>query len=152
MYTYIKTTTRSETPLQTEASKTKIHTTPHIPEHFIETLRARGIKVRARHYRWVCSKTSPWLDFQLTRISKHERKSAINAPVILQNGGETHVTVRLADGREADGIAECNVQDPYVKRLGVYIATKRALAALKAQDKPVMVGGGGSIEGKLHQN
>ena len=112
----------------------KVHTAPHIPEHFIETLRSRGITVRAKHYRWVTPKTSPWLDSLLVRISKHERKSALNAPIILQNGGETYVTVTMPDGREADGVAVCSTADPYVKRLGVYLATKRALAVLKTRD------------------
>ena len=116
----------------------KTHSTPCVPEGFVEILRAQGIKVRARHYRWVVAKgmaTEP----VLSRISKHDRKALAAdfdkpyPPTILQNGGETHVAVTMPDGREAEGEAICSDKDLYDKRLGVYLATKRALALLKRQ-------------------
>lgn len=106
---------------------------PQPPERFVETLRSRGIKVRVKHYRWVAYDNEVFK----ARISKFERKNSVLQPRILQNGGETHVTVELSDGRTAQGIATCNTSDLYNKRVGVWIAAKRALASLKA-DKPVL--------------
>lgn len=108
--------------------------TPQPPERFVETLRARGIKVRVQHFRWV--QTFHGID--LYRVSKYGRKQETknlipNLP-IYQNGGETHVSVQLPDGREAKGVAVCSTADPYVKKLGVWIATKRALASLKNEN------------------
>lgn len=108
--------------------------TPQPPERFVETLRARGIKVRVQHYRWVNPYFEPWFGFELVRVSKFERKRSGRASFIGQNGGETHVSVQLPDGREAKGVAVCSTADPYVKKLGVWIATKRALASLKNEN------------------
>lgn len=104
---------------------------PQPPERFVETLRARGIKVRVQHYRWVNPYSEPWFGFELARVSKFDRKRSGYAPFIGQNGGETHVSVQLPDGREAKGVAVCSTADLYNKRLGVWIAAKRALASLK---------------------
>jgi hypothetical protein len=110
---------------------------PQPPERFVETLRARGIKVRVQHFRWVETFQGP----ELHRISKYGRKidtkNLIPLHPIFQNGGETHVSVQLQDGREAKGVAVCNTTDLYNKRLGVWIAAKRALAVLK-DEKPVL--------------
>ena len=115
----------------------KTDSATHVPERFVETLRAQGISVRARHYRWVIQEGMA-VEPILARISKHDRKALAAdlekpyPPTILQNGGETHVTVTMPDGREAQGEAICSDKDLYNKRLGLYLAAKRALAALKA--------------------
>jgi hypothetical protein len=122
-------------------SSAKTHPTEP-PARFVETLRARGLKVRVKHFRWVLNtaaflRGSPSERLELLRISKHERKKSteVPPPLIFQNGGETHVTVITPDGRESVGVAECSLKDPYNKRLGVYIAAKRALAGLKLKDR-----------------
>lgn len=111
----------------------KVKPAPQPPERFVETLRARGIKVRVQHYRWVHT----FRGVELHRVSKYGRKQDTKNLVppcpVYQNGGETHVSVQLKDGRTAEGIAVCSTADPYVKKLGVFIAAKRALASLKAQ-------------------
>lgn len=106
---------------------------PQPPEQFVETLRARGIKVRVQHYRWVSDSSAQRFGWELARVSKFDRKRSGHAPFIGQNGGETHVSVQLPDGREAKGVAVCSTADLYNKRLGVWIAAKRALAALKVE-------------------
>lgn len=121
----------------------RVKPAPQPPERFVETLRQRGIKVRVQHYRWVIPRNTLSLSFELARVSKYERKRSGRAPLIGQNGGETHVSVQLPDGREAKGVAKCSTADPYNKRLGVWLAAKRALAALKKQDTPVATSGGG---------
>lgn len=107
----------------------KVKPAPQPPERFVETLRARGIKLRVQHFRWL---DLPYGE-ELSRVSKHERKMRGKGNVfeIFQNGGETHVSVQLPDGREAKGVAVCSTADQYCKKVGVYVATKRALAALK---------------------
>jgi hypothetical protein len=123
-----------ENPVQREPEKT-ISLQP--PARFVEILRARGIKVRVQHYRWV----DTFEGAELHRISKYNRKIDIKNLIpldpIFQNGGETHVSIQLQDGREAKGVAVCNTTDLYNKRLGVWIAAKRALAVLK-DEKPVL--------------
>lgn len=115
----------------------KTRSTPCVPERFVETLRAQGIKARVKHYRWVDGEFGA----ELARISKHERKERRDEMIendhIFQNGGETFVCVTLPDGREAEGIAVCSQADLYNKRLGVYLATKRALAILKPKKDKV---------------
>ena len=89
----------------------KTDSATHVPERFVETLRAQGISVRARHYRWVIQEGMA-VEPILARISKHDRKALAAdlekpyPPTILQNGGETHVTVTMPDGREAQGVFE----------------------------------------------
>lgn len=113
---------------------------PQPPERFVEVLRQRGIKVRVAHYRWVADPAAPWPGFELARVSKYARKSLRYRPEIGQNGGETHVTVQLPDGREAQGVAVCSTADLYNKRLGVYLAAKRALATLKVEKPTLKIG------------
>jgi len=122
----------------------KVKPAPQPPARFVETLRARGIKTRIHHYRYV---DDPVIGTNLAHVSKYERKRrtelknlneiAFPPPHIFQNGGQTHVSVQLPDGREAKGVAVCSTADPYVKKLGVWIATKRALASLK-NEGPVL--------------
>lgn len=125
----------------------KVKPAPQPPERFVETLRARGIHVRVEHYRYtVLNPLRPYADEGthdesfpvLSRVSKHARKELAFPDLIFQNGGETHVTVTLQDGRKAKGVAVCSTADLYNKRLGVYLAAKRALAALKKQDAPMV--------------
>lgn len=112
----------------------RVKPAPQPPERFVETLRARGIRVRVQHYRWLLPVANPWEAPKLARVSKYERKKLERLPIIFQNGGETHVSVQLPDGREAKGVAVCSAADLYNKRLGVWIATKRALASLKNEN------------------
>lgn len=107
---------------------------PQPPARFVETLRQRGIKVRVQHHRWSLPTTNPWEAPKLVRVSKYERKQLERLPIIFQNGGETHVSVQLPDGREAKGVAVCSTADQYHKKVGVYVATKRALASLKNEN------------------
>lgn len=132
---------RPVSPVTTIYTLTKPVPAPQPPERFVETLRARGIKVRVQHFRWL---DLPYGE-ELSRVSKHERKTRGKGNVfeIFQNGGETHVSVQLPDGREAKGVAVCSTADQYRKKLGVFIAAKRALAALKSA-KPVI--GSGIVE------
>lgn len=122
---------RPASPIMTVYTLGQPAPTPQPPKRFVETLRTRGIKVRVQHYRWVSDLSAQRFGWELARVSKFDRKRSGNAPFIGQNGGETHVSVQLPDGREAKGVAVCSTADLYNKRLGVWIAAKRALANLR---------------------
>ncbi len=124
-----------------------------VPPRYVETLKSRGLKVRVKHFRYArcCEKA--------VRISKYERKQQVKQgtidlhapfpPDILQRGGETHVSITFPDGRVTEGVAVCSRSDPYNKRLGVYLAAKRALKAAKdvaAEVNPTPSGGAPTTE------
>lgn len=93
------------------------------PRRFVETLRKRGLKIRIRHLRY---------------IAPHGYLCAVHRSVgqrfgqaTMTKGGETQVDIRLPDGREFHGEAKCSAEDTYNRRVGVWLAVKRALARAK---------------------
>ncbi len=116
------------------------HTIPVVPARFVETLRKQGLRIRVQHFRYTTlnpvrsyTVTHDESTPSLTRVSKHVRKEEAFPDLILQSGGETRVSIQTPDGREASAVARCSRKDPYRKRLGVYLAAKRALANLPAK-------------------
>lgn len=104
------------------------------PARFVETLRKRGIKLTISHHRWVTpASLSPTPRASiLTRLPKHSMHTPFLRGSIETRGGLTTAAVRLPDGREFKGEARCSCEDTYNRRLGVWIAVKRALAQAKA--------------------
>ncbi len=111
-----------------------------VPPRYVETLKRRNLKVRVKHYRWGYHEITnlypfiPRTEPKLVRVSKYERKTKgliPPHPILEQFGGETHVSITFPDGRVTEGVAVCSRSDPYCKKLGVFVACKRALKAAK---------------------
>lgn len=100
---------------------------PRPPRRLVETLRKQGVKVRVHHLRYVL--VHPAYPCELTRVTRQNRGSYY----IMPHGGETHVDLLLPDGREVHGRATCSLEDVYDRRLGVWLAVRRATAAAKRQ-------------------
>lgn len=95
----------------------------------IASLKKRGFKIRVRHYRWALKKDGdPTKDFYLQLVT---RKNAKDFAYISSLGGETEVDVTFQDGSEVTASASCSSKDNYCRRLGAYIAFRRAVAQKK---------------------
>lgn len=92
-----------------------------VPRRFVETIERSGAKVFVQHYRWVTTKT-----VTCERYLEHVTDKNHNQFAIESKGGLTRVQVSLPDGRELGGEAVCSDSDNYDRKLGVYLAIKRA--------------------------
>jgi hypothetical protein len=91
-----------------------------VPNKFIYHLRKNGLKVRLRHYRYAEGPEQP---MQLYLVNKHNRNRFTE---ILNFGGVTEIDVTFNDGKTYTGEAKCSLDDTYCKRVGAYLAFKRA--------------------------
>ncbi len=91
-----------------------------VPNKFIYHLRKNGLKVRLRHFRYAAEPNQP---FQLHMVNKQNRSRFAE---ILSFGGITEIDVTFTDGKTYTGESKCSLEDTYCKRVGAYLAFKRA--------------------------
>ena len=108
----------------------KAKTTNHIasidvPRRFVETVEHSGAKVFVQHYRWVTTKP-----ITCERYLEHVTDKNHNQFVVESKGGLTKVQVVLKDGRKLEGESICSEMDNYDKKLGTYLAIKRAFGQI----------------------
>ena len=92
----------------------------------IHSLRKRGFKIRVRHYRWALGKQDDRI--RLSLFTSQNRKSF---SYISSTGGMTEADVTFPDGETITARSLCNDQDSYCRRLGAYLAFKRAVQTRK---------------------
>jgi len=96
----------------------------------IEELEAQGYTVRINHYRSVSSPSSqPMTKFE---YNSKFRDAAWNK-VLLPHGGRTEVDITKKVGMVVlgvTGIAICNNEDNFCKKIGISLALSRAVRAL----------------------
>lgn len=92
----------------------------------IAALKKRGFKIRVRHYRLALKKDENYIYTYLVT-----RKNAKDFSYISSLGGRTEVDVTFQDGTEVTASAVCSSSDNYCRRLGAYIAFKRAVSLKK---------------------
>lgn len=116
MYTY--NTVKIETAQPAAAkSATKI---PR--KGIIAQLKARGFKMRVRHYRHVIRKDGAQAEFELFTRQNRDLFSYVSSL-----GGYTEVDVTFPDETTITGVAVCSAKDSYCRRLGAYLAFQRAV-------------------------
>lgn len=94
----------------------------------LHSLRQRGFKIRVRHYRWAAPKDKDPSDFGLYLVTRQNHK---DFSYISSLGGETEVDVTFQDGTTVSAHSICSQEDNYCRRLGAYLAFKRAVRAKK---------------------
>lgn len=104
---------------------------------FIYNLRKNGFKIRVRHYRHAVTAITPGMDYSdkpgLYLVTKDNRKQYSH---IQSTGGVTELDVTFPDGTNITSKAICSESDSYCKRLGCYIAFKRAVEAKRSFVQP----------------
>lgn len=92
----------------------------------VAELRKSGHKVRIQRFRpyLVPSHVGP---FPMFLDNQNAAMNGLNKDDVHQKGGITVVSIRKPDGNEVQGVAECSLNDPFVKKNGVEIAIARAL-------------------------
>ena len=108
----------------------------NINKKTVADLRRAGLKVRVTHKRqYFCY--NPYNGKKQVLLCSRTEFDQPRDPKDYMwfdpKGGETHVEVRLTDGRELFGIAHCSEKDTYNRRYGVMKALARALAPLKEE-------------------
>jgi len=86
--------------------------------HTVQQLREQGNKVRVIHYRYP---TDTAFDLIPQRVAK-ERKIPLSP-----HGGHTEVYITTPDQEQFSGIARCNPQDQFNRKIALKIAIGRAL-------------------------
>lgn len=109
----------------------------------VAELREEGYKVGVTHsraYTWEDKKNEA--DISADDVFFMSRRAFIasfeeledDAPRLLQNRGETKVTLTTPDGVTVEGYSRCWFRDSYDRKMGVKIALGRALKALEAAE------------------
>ena len=93
-------------------------------DNLVYKLRQTGYKVRVIHER-----NMTFLPIKWKWLAPYYR------PGIAPRGGRTIVQIRHPNGREVQGVAKCCNQDSYNRKLGVQLATERALAKFETGEK-----------------
>jgi hypothetical protein len=106
---------------------------------FIYNLRKNGFKIRVRHYRHAIAavtseRTGMGYDKPgLYLVTKDNRKQYSH---IQSTGGITELDITFPDGTNVTSKAICSEVDSYCKRLGCYIAFKRAVEIKRSHVQP----------------
>lgn len=88
----------------------------------VKELRQSNHKVRVQRFRpYLVGPMPVYMDDNNARINGLTKDEAF------QRGGITIASIRKPDGEEVTGVAQCSLEDPFVKRAGVEIAIARAL-------------------------
>lgn len=88
----------------------------------IAQLKARGFKIRVRHYRHVIRKDGAQAEYELFTRQNRDQFSYVSSL-----GGYTEVDVTFPDETTITGVAVCSAKDSYCRRLGAYLAFQRAV-------------------------
>lgn len=110
--------------MNTAKIKLNSNSTPAVPT--VAELRKSGHKVRIQRFRpyLVPSHVGP---FPMFLDNQNAAMNGLDKDDAHQKGGITIVSIRKPDGNEVQGVAECSLNDPFVKKNGVEIAIARAL-------------------------
>jgi hypothetical protein len=124
-YTNFTSSVKAQVPETQPAGKAR-KTMPVPKKGFIHDMRKRGFKIRVRHFRVACPAVEVGMSSPVDGVylvTKENRKTFSH---IWSNGGVTELDVTFPDGVTVVGRATCSLSDSYNKRLGTYIAFRRA--------------------------
>ena len=92
--------------------------------HTVQQLREQGNKVRVIHFRYPADEFVPY-ELIPQREAK-EREIPLST-----HGGQTEVEITTKSGNHFRGVARCNPQDQYNRKIALKIAIGRALNGQK---------------------
>ena len=94
--------------------------------HTVQQLREQGNKVRVIHYRYPEPPTDNKSVFELPELVPQRVARERHIP-LSPRGGHTEVYITTSSNEQFSGIARCNPQDQFNRKIALKIAIGRAL-------------------------